>query len=204
MITNWADDPVVAVFKLGRPEHIDELLSTGHVYMNTAAYYVGLEASDARHDSHEGASYAHAATGARLSKEVHGQFVPIATLTGPVVHRSDELQAANLYCLHARRRSDCCDVFTLNDLRFGEAGLLFLDYTKFLERLTAAAGASGHRVSYELVDYVDPETHRGPLGLFRKFVKHSAQREHRVAIRSTTQPRTNAANPLCDAITTTE
>jgi hypothetical protein len=176
------EDPPIAVFKIGAAEHMTDLVKNGHVYMNTAAYYAELEAADPRTDPNEGASYIKQATGGTFSMEVDGEFVPIGTITGPVIHTSDDLKGANIYCLHARRRSSYDQVFGLSSLGFGDTAVIFLDIVEFLRRVTEAAHRAGHRVSYQLVEYVGRDTYSGPLGLFRKFSKFADQLEHRIAI----------------------
>lgn len=176
------EDPAIAVFKIGAAEHMMDLVKNGHVYMNTAAYYAELDGTDARTDPNEGASYIKQATGGTFSMEVDGEFVPIGTITGPIIHTSDDLKGANVFCLHARRRSSYNQAFTLSSLGFGDTAVIFLDIVEFLRRLTAAAHRTGHRVSYQLVEYVDRDSYSGPLGLFRKFSTFADQLEHRVAI----------------------
>ena len=179
--TTFEDDPVLAVFKIGRQRHIDELVAEGHVYMNPASYFRTLEGTLSQADPHEAASYALAADGATFSVERDGTFVPIATLAGPIVGLDPDLVKANLYCLHSRRRSDD-DVFSLERLNFGEAAALFRDFDEFLRRLTRSVQAAGYELQHRPVEYVDPKSHRGPMGLFRKFAHYAAQGEWRIAV----------------------
>jgi hypothetical protein len=176
------EDPPIAVFKIGAAEHMTDLVKNGHVYMNTAAYYSELDTTNARTDPDEGASYFKQATGGIFWREVDAKFAPIGTITGPVIHRRDDLNGANLYCLHARRRSSYNQAFRLSSLGLGDTAVMFLDIGEFLRRVTEAAHQAGHRVSYQLVEYVDRDTYNGPLGLFRKFSKFADQLEHRIAI----------------------
>jgi hypothetical protein len=176
------EDTPIAVFKIGAAEHMQDLVENGHVYMNTAAYYAGLEATDARTDPHEGASFVKQATGGTFSMEVEGNFVPIATITGPIIGTSDDFKGANLYCLHARRQSSYDQGFRLFSLGFGDTAVIFLDIVEFLRRVAEAAHRGGHRLSYQLVEYVDRHNYSGPMGLFRKFSNFADQSEHRIAI----------------------
>ena len=143
----------------------------------------GLEAADARTDPHEGASFIKQATGGTFSMEVEGRFVPIAAIAGAIVGTRDEFKGAYLYWLHARRRR-CYDLAVrVSSLGFGDTAVIFLDIVAFLKRVTDAAHRVGHRVSYQLVEYVDQDTYSGPMGLFRKFSKYADQREHRIVVR---------------------
>ena len=108
--------------------------------------------------------------------------MPITTIAGPIVGTSDDFKEANLYCLHARRRSSYDLAFKLSSLGFGDTAVIFLDIVEFLRRVMEAAHRAEHRVSYQLVEYVDHDTHSGPMGLFRKFSKYADQREHRIAV----------------------
>jgi hypothetical protein len=64
----------------------------------------------------------------------------------------------------------------------GDTAVIFLDIVEFLRRVTDAAHQQGHRVSYNLVEYVDRKSYTGPMGLFRKFSNFADQSEHRIAI----------------------
>lgn len=130
MSKSWHDDPVVAVFKVGPEAYMEDLITNGHVYMNAAAFFALCDSTDARHDPAEGAAFCKPATGATLSMQTDGHFVPIGTLAGPVLLSSDELKAANVYCLHARRWSSYDAVFDLSTLRMGEAAVVFLDFNQ--------------------------------------------------------------------------
>lgn len=176
------EDPPVAMFKIGAANYMADLVENGHVYMNTAGYFTALEEHDPRTDPHEGAAYSRPGKGAILSQQVNGVFAPLGTLTGPVVLTSDELKNANIYCLHVRRRSSHGEAFKLSSLGFDDTAVIILDPVEFLRRVTEAAHRDGHRISYQLVDYVDPDVYRGPMGPFRKFSKYAVQSEHRIAI----------------------
>jgi hypothetical protein len=164
------DDPVLGVVKLGRERDMAALISEGHVYMNPAAYFAAADVDEVRRDDHEGASYCYQATGAVLQMK---STPVVATVDGPIVFTDDEARKANIYCLHARRRSACGEAFYLNQFGLGKSGVLLLDFDEFIRRVTVAALAVGRQVKHRLVQYVDPKTYHGPMDLFTKFSKHA-------------------------------
>jgi hypothetical protein len=147
--------------------------------MNTLDYYRTCEKDDpVRADPHEGLMTSWAASGARLLRN----DVEIGTLTGPITQTDQDALRINVYCLHTRRQSEYGKVVQFTPMGFGDSCVLFLDYVEFLRRVERAADALGHSIRYGLVEYVDPDRHRGPMGIFRKYNRFESQREHRIAI----------------------
>ena len=52
-----SEDPLIAIFKLGKKAHMEELLNKGHVFMNAIAYFSSLEEASPRSDPDEGTRY---------------------------------------------------------------------------------------------------------------------------------------------------
>lgn len=176
------DNPVIALFKLGKNADMAELLHKGHVFMNTVPYYTNLEEGSPRSDPDEGTGYCQQADGATLSMQHDAEWRTVGTLTGPIRVRDRTLTTANLYCLHARRRSEYGTLLNLDRFRFGDSYVLFLDANEFFRRLNQAVTQAGHEPRYAIVDYVDRRTYSGRMGLFKKFSEYSDESELRIAV----------------------
>lgn len=103
-------------------------------------------------------------------------------MAGAMRFHDKDLESANLYCLHTRRRREYGTVFELNELGFGYSYVLFLDANEFFRRLDRAVAREGHTLHCGMVNYVDRRTYTGPMGVFRKFAERAADSELRVAI----------------------
>jgi hypothetical protein len=176
------DDPLIALFKIGRRAHMEELLHEGHVFMNTVGHFASLDDGSPRADSDEGTRSSRQAEGATLHVQNRDQWDELGTLHGAIRFRDQGLLATNLYCLHGRRRSDYGRVFVLDQLGFGEAYVLLLDANEFFRRLQLGLAAVGQAMSWNAVEYVQPDKHDGPMGVFRKYSERAADREVRVAV----------------------
>lgn len=73
---------MIAAFKMGASEHMEDLVKNGRVYMNTASFFATLEGTEPGHDPNEGASYCEQTTGAVLSVAVKGEFKELGTVNG--------------------------------------------------------------------------------------------------------------------------
>ena len=104
-----SEDPLIAIFKLGQKAHMEELLNKGHVFMNTIAYFSSLEEASPRSDPDEGTRYCQNADGAILQMQNEGQWQTVGTMAGAMRFHDKDLESANLYCLHTRRRREVWD-----------------------------------------------------------------------------------------------
>ncbi|MFO7970462.1 MAG: hypothetical protein R6U40_01785 [Desulfobacterales bacterium] len=183
------ENHLIALFKIGRKDHMAELIREGHVFMNPLSYFAIREGEPRRSDPDEGVGFCQNAEGATLRVQKQGKWCNMGTLTGGIRVRNESLAAANLYCLHARTRRDVGAVFELNLLNYGDSYVLFLDADEFFQRLDEAVGEAGQELSYRLVEYVDRNSYTGPMGVFRKFSEYASDCEFRVvALPGTGQP----------------
>lgn len=176
------DDAVIAIFKLGERAYMAELLHEGHVFMNTVSYFADLEDGSRRSDRDEGTGYCRPADGATLKMQHDGEWRTVGTLRGEILVRDRDLATANLYCLHARRRSQYGALLELDRLGFGDSYVLFLDVNEFFRRLNEVATRVSHELRYAMVNYVDRRSYSGSIGVFRKFLERAADSELRVAV----------------------
>lgn len=158
-----------------------DLFRKGHIYMNPLSCFKSMEKSRRQADPAEGAVYSRSVDGWTLEAQEHDSWRTLGATFGTALVHNEGLEAANVYCLHARTEADFGIPFDLSQLDFGEAFVLFLNPGEFLRRLGRAAKSAGHHIEAGFVDYVDPLTHKGPIGAFRKFSQFSEQKEFRVA-----------------------
>lgn len=178
------NDHLIALLKLGKQAHMAELLYEGRVFMNTVEYFSALEDGSPRSDPDEGIGYYQQADGAILKMQDAGEWRNLGTIAGAIRFHPDVLKATNLYCLHAKTKSDHGTVFELNELELGDSYVLFLDGNEFLRRLKEAVLKAGQECAYGIVNYIDRCGYTGPMGMFRKFSEFAGTREFRVAVTS--------------------
>ena len=174
------ENQLIALFKIGQKDHMDELVRKGHVFMKPLSYFATREREPPRSDPDEGMGFCQNAEDATLRMQKQGKWCNIGTLTGGIRVRNKSLDTANLYCLHAMTQRDFGAVFELNLLNYGDSYVLFLDADEFFRRLDKAAGEKGQELLYGLVKYVDRNSYTGPMGVFRKFSEHASDCEFRV------------------------
>jgi hypothetical protein len=164
------DDPVVALFKMGKRDFMEQLLLEGVVYMNPLSWFKKTEAGESRLDPDEGLVFSKQGRGAIVEVYTQGALRPEpGDVIGQVLVGNTALDDVNVYSLHARRASACKDIIELHRFRFGDAAVVFTNFGEFLKRLTLAANREGRQIVSNLVTYVDRETHDGTMGVFRKF-----------------------------------
>jgi hypothetical protein len=177
------DDPVVAVFKLGQHNHMQALLDEGLLYLQTVNYFRGLDDGTPRGDALEASSYCLHLDGWTVDVEDDlRNWQRLGNIVGGASIGDTALGTANLYCLHARRRSQCKDPFLLADLGYGPACVVLRDASEFFKRIQDAVLRLGQSVQFGLVDYLDKATYHGRMGPFRKYGDHRSDSEFRILV----------------------
>lgn len=177
------DDPVIAVFKVGQEDHMRALLQEGHLHLETVDYFRELDGSSPRGDALEASAYCLHLDGWTFNMEDDAkQWQRVGTIVGGVPVGDSALATANLFCLHARRRSQCKDPFLLSDLGYGPSCVVFRDASEFFRRVHAAVVGLGHTAEFGLVEYVERATYHGEMGPFRKFNDHREDSEFRILV----------------------
>ena len=176
-------EPLLGLFKLGRREHIEQFVK-GYLYMNTLEYFVKVESNEARHDPSEGLSYLKQAQGAILQVKVGENFEDIGAIEGAMRWSRPEDLAANVFCMHAIRRSAASTPIPVDprNFQFGDTFAVVVNGDDFIKRVWQAACQSGHDFKSELVEYVDFASYDGPMGIFRKSTAFSYQSEFRMSL----------------------
>lgn len=192
-------DPVLAILKLGAGEHMRELVTEGHLYMQSLSHFRALEADSLRADSNEGLTFSVKASGATLSVEKDGAWLQVGTFAGPLRYRADNEPGGNIFSLVAVRGSQADQPVDPRNLEFGDTAVVFTNGDEFVKRTRSAAVRMGLHVRVGLVEYVDPETYEGPMGPFRKYSPFSYQSEARLVVEpESPEPRSLYLGPLGD------
>jgi hypothetical protein len=141
-----------------------------------------MESDVLRADEDEALAHAIAAKGAELSVNRDGRWELIGTIDGPIRFSDPGLQRANVFCMHAFPSSRVEDLVDQRNFGFGDTYVVFTEGDEFLRRVRAEALRLKIELQCSLVEYVDPSTYRGAMGIFRKFSSFSYQSECRLAL----------------------
>lgn len=164
---------------------MEELLHQGRILLNPLSYFAELEESSPRSDADEGLTFIQEADGALLRLQDGGEWVDVANVTDYLRFRESGWDRVNVLCLHAKLEKDYEQVFSLANLGFGDHFVLIVDAKEFFRRVEVEVDALGHSVETGLVTYVTEPTTAGKLiqiGPFRKFSRHAAEQEYRLAV----------------------
>jgi len=176
-------EPLLGLFKLGKREHIEQF-ARGLLYMNTLEHFVKVERNEARHDPDEGITYLKQAQGALLQVRVREKFEDVGTIQGAIRWSHEEHLAANVFCMLAIRTADATASFPVDprNFHFGDTFAVVLNGDDFIRRVHEAAIKTSHEFRSGVVEYVDMATYEGPMGILKKSIAFSYQREFRMAL----------------------
>lgn len=177
-----AFDKVLALFKFGKREHIEQFVYDGLIYMNSASYFRKLEKDTVRKDKHENASYSLQANGATLRVEKDGEWVDVATIKGAIISSDGSDCGTNVFCMYAFRESASKSLIDPRNFEFGDTYALLKDGDEFLRRIQETAKKENIVLEQGLVEYVDRTTYNGKIGIFRKFSEFAYQSEFRLVV----------------------
>jgi hypothetical protein len=173
---------VLGLFKFGKRVHMEELVREGLLYMRPLEDFVCMEADEFRADRDEGLAHSFAATGAKLQMEHNGEWLHVGTIVGPIRSPDLDLRKANVFCMHAFRDVHVETMVDPRNLRSADTYVAFTDGDEFIRRVREEAKRQELDLDWRLVEYVDPNTYRGRMGIFRKYSPFSYQSEFRFAI----------------------
>lgn len=181
-------DPVLALMKFGAAKHMAELLREGFLYMQPIRSFRALEADEARGDQHEGLARCWQADRARLDVRQGDEWVNVGGIVGQMLLRDARSETGNLFCMYALRGSHADAIVAgrssqpvdVDRLALGDSVVVFTDGDELIRRVCQAAELEELELACDLVNYVDRETHHGPMGPFRKFSSFSHQSEFRL------------------------
>lgn len=167
----------VALVKLLPKEFVEDFLN-GSLYLNTCAYFSQLDQTDTvRADPNDGVFEARQVVEIAILDE-SGSWLPIPGVQNPVIFRSDELLKLNILCLYTITDRPN-DTFDERNVAFGSVAVFISNLPEFIRRVRTAAALLNWAVAHGPVQYVEPTTHDGPMGPFRKFGSYAYQGEFR-------------------------
>jgi hypothetical protein len=170
---------VLALFKFGKREHIDQFVHEGHIYMNSLKYFKTLEGDLLRTDKHEGASYSLQADGAILRMEHNGKWVDVATIRDQIISSDGNEHLTKVFCMHVLLESASKSLVDPRNFEFGDTFVILKDGDEFLRRVHATAKKENIVLKQGCVEYVDKAKYNGAMGVFRKFSEFKYQSEFR-------------------------
>jgi hypothetical protein len=175
-------DGILALFKFGKREHIDQFVHEGHIYMNSLNYFRTLEDDMLRADKHEGASYNLQADGAILQMEQSEKWVDVAKIKEQLVWSDGGKDVTKVFCMYAFLESTSKSLVDPRNLDFGDTFVILKDGDEFLRRVHATAKKENIVLEQGFVEYVDKKTYDGTMGVFRKFSEFAYQSEFRLSV----------------------
>jgi hypothetical protein len=177
-----ADDRVVGFIKFARREFIEDFVS-GRLYMNTLAYFAGLERSDVRCDEREGNTlWFPRGESTIIQMEIDGKYKTIPGVTDIRYSNPDD-RNTNVFCMYAlRAKAKATGQIDSRVVEFGNTFAVVLDGNEFLRRVRVAAKSVGLTAKCSPVQYVDKLAYDGHVGPFRKASNFSYQSEFRIAL----------------------
>jgi len=174
---------ILALFKFGQRKHMEELVCDGHVFMRPLSDFIQLESDQLRGDKDEALTqFDAAADGGKLAVKMHGEWAPVGTITGGLKFSHPDTQRANVFCMYAFRASQAETLIDSRNLGFGDSFVVFTNGDEFLRRARAEAQRRNLELESGLVEYVDPRSYTGRMGVFRKLSTFAYQSEARLAL----------------------
>ncbi|PYR25803.1 MAG: hypothetical protein DMF98_10910, partial [Acidobacteria bacterium] len=148
---------------------MEELICEGHVFMRPLSDFVQLESDELRGDNDEALTrFDAAADGGRLDVQMNGQWAAVGTILGGLRYAHPTTQRANVFCMYAFRASHAEMLIDSRNFGFGDTFVAFTNGDEFLRRARTEAQRRKLELKSGLVEYVDPRTYTGPMGVFRK------------------------------------
>ena len=181
--------PRYLLFKFGEKEHMEALMNSGELYLQTLGHYSDLEHRE-RGDKYEGVVTVRSSNGGTLKlKHPETGKEHAIQLTYSQMRESDSsLKTVNVYCLYCLQfeETDSPEIgmrFSVDVINgFGDAAVMIYDVDEFLNRVVKAAEEEGSIVMHRMVRYLDLKDYTGDVGPFRKDSRFSHQSEYRIAV----------------------
>jgi hypothetical protein len=174
------------LLKFGQRQHIESFRHEGLLYMNSSAYFSILEGDHVRTDRFEGTDQIqqpHDFAHIRVEAVDDGKVLWIKPedLAGPVLFNFGR-SYHNIFCMFAVGHS--AEDFRVDErnFAFGDSFIIVLNTQAFIDRVCAAAVATGFECHYRPIEYYDVNTHSGETGPFRKPSHFAYQKEFRFAL----------------------
>ncbi|MDD2853188.1 MAG: hypothetical protein PHY09_14990 [Desulfuromonadaceae bacterium] len=179
-------DRLIGLFKFGLRAHMEELIQDGHLYMSPLSTFIAMEGDPLRADQDEAIDHSMPANGAQFLMEQNGKWLPIGDLTGAVRSGGQESRKVNVFCMHSVKSSRCTNpseqIIDSRNFGFGDTFVVFTDADEFLRRVRTEISRLNLQFENATVEYVDPNSFHGAMGIYRKYSAFDYQCEYRFAI----------------------
>lgn len=159
---------IKGLIKIGQKEHMEQLFTQGHFYMNTLDYFRKCEGMS--QDPNEGARDVISGKRAKFSIiPQNGEPAPIKGVISMQATSMEDLKK-NVYSMHAVLENE--PFLDLGNFKRGQFALVIENFSKFIQTLEEIKSKQNLNLSYQLVEYVDRNSYHGELGMFRKYKKY--------------------------------
>lgn len=172
--------------RFGQLEHLQQLLSSGHVYINRAKFFK-KDLPHPRFDKNEGKlSISHLADAyidIRPKGEVEWKKLNVQK---GVFENSLNLEYTYIYSLFSILETETreSEFFEFSDdiKKMGKHFIIIRNPKEFMTRMLTALEKNSYCYEHGVVNYYDPQLDHKNLGLFHKGNQFQAQKEYRIAI----------------------
>jgi hypothetical protein len=180
----------VALFKIGRLEHLQALRDEGHLYCNPLRYFSKLEDNIRRGDELEGITAIKNLDGCTLRMKDVGApdstySKPININTGKLMHSADNAKG-NIFCLYSIGidRHELRNDYNINEeaKTLGDHFLIIKNYHEFLKRVRVKLEELGMTGVVGFITYKDFTGYSGDKTHFEKDLAFAHQQEFRIFI----------------------
>lgn len=189
----YSPDSIVSLIKFGRELHMNALLKTGQLFMQTIGHFRKLEDGEVRGDRDEGLNYL-------MTQPKMG----VITIGGHTLNPDDIVRVTV-----SRDYDHGIHVFSMTGVswettmkmvsggnavhpqvttEFGDTALVILNAKEFLRRVDAACRKNVREANRGWAIYFDPSSHSGPVTLHHKNKNYDWQTEYRITVPPTGEP----------------
>lgn len=163
---------------------MEQLRETGKLFMLRLAEFQTMEDNVGRGDRDDGLS------GLYQPEQVIVTWGDrtLEGFAGPIKVEHDVNAQRHVFCLVAvtSRRLEAlragAPLVPPENIGLGKWAVVFTNVTEFINRVMAATARANLSLKAGLVEYIDPKTHHGEVGAFRKFDSYSHQCEWRIVL----------------------
>lgn len=174
---------ILVFLKIGAQEHITDLYENGTVYMNSLSYFKKIRDGELRGDPTEGALSLFTSDNVVIKLKETDEGIRAENITYGYYLTTGNI--FSLYSISSRGFPSPKDfVFDQKNIGFGTHCLMIKQPGVFIDRLTEALKAEGHRFKHGFVDYYEPQPRMEKLSVFDKPNTFKGQHEFRFFVES--------------------
>ena len=173
----------LAAIRFGETKFLEQLVDLGSIRMWPLGHFANQENDGVRGDPFEGIDGNYQPNDVtRWTVSAPGRTFDL-TPSGPIRYSLGHTPRLNVLCVALIYPPVEGDLVVPDGRGFGDGFVLFLDPDRFVDRLSTALQSHGQILEHGPVEYVDPCSHSGEWGPFRKPLGYSQQAEYRFVAR---------------------